>query len=153
MRVADFLAGQQVAFETLQHPPAFTAQKRARVLHFPGRQVAKCVVLVNPAGPFLVVLPATHRVDVEALAAALGGPVRLATSREVAERFRDCEWGAVPPFGGLYGLLTILDEAFDADALLVFMGHTHGQAFRLRCRDFERLEQARRLRFARRVDA
>jgi Ala-tRNA(Pro) deacylase len=68
----------------------------------------------------------------------------------MAEAFRDCEWGVVPPFGDLYGLPTLLDDALTPDALLVFETHTHVEAVRLHCRDFERLERPRRLRFARR---
>jgi Ala-tRNA(Pro) deacylase len=149
MRVPLFLAEHQVAFETLVHPPAFTAQKRAKFLHLPGRHVVKSVLLKGPQGYLLAVLPATHQVDTEALASALGGSVRLADTWEVADVFRDCEWGVVPPFGTLYGFSTVLDETIDPEASIVFEGHIHGQAFRLRCRDFDRLEQPRRLRFAR----
>jgi Ala-tRNA(Pro) deacylase len=149
MRVPLFLNEQQVDFEKIVHAPAYTAQKRAHVLHLPGRQVAKTVLLVGPEGHVLAVLPATHHVDCDALAQAFSGPVRLAHPREMNELFRDCEWGAVPPFGTLYGVATIVDEALDRDAVIVFEGHTHGEAIRMRCRDFERLERPRRLRFAR----
>ena len=148
MRVPMFLAENQVPFETIVHAPAFTAQKRARVLHFPGSQVAKSVLLAGPEGYLLAVLPATHQVDTEALALLLGGPVRLAVGREVTEVFRDCEWGVAEPFGSLYGLPTILDESLDSEALVVFEGHTHGQAIRMLCHHFEQLERPRRMRFA-----
>ena len=151
MRIPDFLAEQEVAFESLLHAPAFTAQRRAKYLHVPGRRLAKGVLLAGPCDSFLAVLPATHRVDTEALARELDGPVRLATAREVAEVFRDCEWGAVPPFGSLYGLPTLLDEGLSPEEVIVFEGHSHMHAVRLLCRDFERLERPRRLRFARRT--
>jgi Ala-tRNA(Pro) deacylase len=149
MGITDFLAGQRVAFEAVPHPPAFTAQKRAKSLHEPGRRVAKSVLLRTPAGYLLAVLPATHRVDTVQLARDLGTPVRLARPKELAEVFRDCEWGVVPPFGTLYGLPTLLDDSLDPDAVLVLETHTHVDAVRLRCDDFERLERPRRLRFAR----
>jgi Ala-tRNA(Pro) deacylase len=151
MRIADFLAEQQVAFENLLHPPAFTAQKRAKYLRVSGNRVAKSVLLSGPRGFFLAVLPATHRLDPARLAAEAGGPVRLATEREVAAVFPDCEWGVVPPFGSLYGLSTVLDEELSPDTVIVFEGDGHAHAVRLLCRDFERLERPRRLRFARRV--
>ena len=150
MRIAELLAEQQVAFESLPHPLAFTAQKLAKYLRVSGSRVAKSVLLRGPAGHLLAVLPATHRVDTERLTRLLDGPVRLATGREVAEVFRDCEWGVVPPFGTLYGLCTLLEETITPDTPLVFETHTHVQAVRLLCRDFERLEGPRRLPFARR---
>ena len=148
MRIAELLAEQQVAFESLPHPPAFTAQKLAKYLRVPGSRVAKSVLLKGPAGYLLAVLPATHRVDTERLSRLLDGPVRVATGREVAEVFRDCEWGVVPPFGTLYGLPTLLDDSIRPDAFIVIEAHTHVEAIRLRCADFERLEQPRRLAFA-----
>jgi Ala-tRNA(Pro) deacylase len=148
MRVPQFLIEQCVVFETLVHPPAFTAQKRAKFLHVPGRLVAKTVLMAGPCGFFLAVLPATHQVDTAALAVLFGTPVRLADLEEMAEVFRDCEWGVVPPFGTLYGLPTVIDEVFDSDAMIVFEGHIHGEAIRVGVRDFERLEKPRRARFA-----
>jgi Ala-tRNA(Pro) deacylase len=149
MRIAALLADQRVDFEPLPHAPAFTAQQRAKYLHVTGRRVAKSVLLKGPAGFFLAVLPATRRIDTERLGLELGGPVRLATDAEVHEAFPDCEWGVVPPFGTLYGLPTVLDESIPPDALMVFETHSHVDAVRLRCGDFERLERPRRLAFAR----
>jgi Ala-tRNA(Pro) deacylase len=152
MRIAEFLARQQVAYEAVPHPPAFTAQQRAKSLRVSGAQVAKCVLLRGPAGFLLAVLPATHHIDTDLLARDLGGPVRLATDQEIAEVFRDCEWGVVPAFGTLYGLPTLLDDSLSPAALLVLETHTHVDAVRLRCCDFEHLERPRRLRFARRSE-
>jgi Ala-tRNA(Pro) deacylase len=149
MRIGDDLIEQRIDFEWLPHPPAYTAQKRAKYLRVPGRQVAKCVLLAGPMGYVLAVLPATHRVDTLALAEHLGRPVRLANDREIAEVFRDCEWGVVPPFGTRYGIATLLDDAIEPDAPIVLETHTRFEAIRLLCRDFERLEKPRRLRFGR----
>src|SRR5262245_56882613 len=149
MRVPQFLTEQRVAFDKVIHPPAFTAQRRARFLGISGKRVVKSVLLAGPDGYLLAVLPAVCQVDTEALARALGGPVRLASADEIAEVFRDCEWGVMTPFGTLYGLPTLLEESVDPDALIAFEAHTHSIAIRMRCRDLERLEKPRRLRFAR----
>jgi Ala-tRNA(Pro) deacylase len=149
MRVLQFLSQQQIDFEPLVHPPAFTAQRRAKYLQISGKQVAKALLLHGPDGFLVAVLPATHQIDWEALAKSLGGPVRLAETQEIGEVFPDCEWGVVPPFGALYGLPTLLDDAVHPDSFIVFEANTHAEAIRMSCRDFEQLEQPRRLRFAR----
>jgi Ala-tRNA(Pro) deacylase len=149
MRVPLFLADQRVAFETLVHPPAFTAQKRAKYLHVPGRQLAKCVLLAGGRGFVLAVLPAIRQVDTEAVGRALGDQFRLANDAEIAGVFRDCEWGALAPFGTLYGVPTILDDSLAADSGIVFAAHGHALAIRMRCGDFERLEKPRRFAFSR----
>jgi Ala-tRNA(Pro) deacylase len=148
MRVAQFLADHQVSFETVLHAPAFTSQRRARLMHISGRKMAKCVLLAGPSGHVLAVLPATHQIDFEAAGAVLGRPLRLATVDEMAERFCDCEWGTLSPFGQLYGVSTIVDAALDADGPLAFQAQSHFRTIRMQFRDFERLEAPRRLRFA-----
>jgi Ala-tRNA(Pro) deacylase len=149
MRIPTFLAEHRVPFETIVHPPAYTAQKRAKYLHVPGARVAKCVLLKGPAGFLVAVLPAPRHVDTTRLAIALGGPVRVAEEREVADVFRDCEWGVATPFGQLYGVPTILDESLSPEDLIVVETNSHMEAVRLRVRDFIELEQPRRLSFAR----
>ncbi len=151
-RVAQLLHEQEVGFESLIHPPAFTARKRAHVLHVPGRCLAKCVLLAVRRQFVLAVLPATHRVDLETLAVALGDRPRLAADEEVAAVFRDCEWGALVPFGRLYGIPTLLDNSFPPESWMVFEAQFHAQTIRMRCRDFERLENPRRLSLARPQD-
>ncbi len=150
MRISEYLSEQRIDFERLPHPPAYSAQKRAKYLHLPGHQVAKAVMLAGPAGYLLAVLPATRRVDTGALAEQLGGPVRLANDHEIAEIFRDCEYGVVPAFGARYGIATLLDDDIAPDDPIVVETHTQFEALRLLCRDFERLEKPRRLSFARR---
>ena len=63
------------------------------------------------------------------------------TAYKVAEQFRDCERGAVTPFGRLYGLTTLLDDSIAPDTLIVFEAERHAVAIRMRCHDFEKLEE------------
>jgi Ala-tRNA(Pro) deacylase len=148
MRVPLFLADNRIAFERLYHAPAYTAQRRAKYLDVSGRALVKSVLLGAPSGYLLAVLPADAQVDLASLERVLGGPVRLARADEIPELFRDCEWGGLTPFGSLYGLATVLDAGLDPETMIVFEGHSHAEAIRMRCGDFEQLERPRRLAFA-----
>jgi Ala-tRNA(Pro) deacylase len=147
MRVSTFLADREVPFETLVHPPAFSATRRAKLLHVPGKQVVKSVLLVAPGGFLLAVLPATHQIDFDKLGQLLGGPTRLATLAEATRLFPDCEISAIPAFGSLYALNTLMDDAIERDSIIVFEGHTHLHAIRMTCKNYERLERPRRASF------
>jgi Ala-tRNA(Pro) deacylase len=149
MRVADFLSAEHITFETLLHAPAYTAQHRAKYLGVSGKQVAKAVLLKGPEGYLLAVLPAPKRIDTASLSVALGGQVAIASAKEVAVVFRDCEWGVVGPFGRLYGIPSVLDSAIAPDDMMIFESDTHAEAIRIRCRDYESLERPTRLSFAR----
>ena len=149
MRVPQFLTDQHVPFETVVHPPSFTAQKLARHLHISGRHVAKSVLIASEKAYYLAVLPAAMRIDLVALGERLGMPVRLAGEHEVVRLFSDCEWGAVTPFGHLYGLTTLLEASVAPDSEMIFEAGRHVESIRMTCRDFERLEKPRRIPFAR----
>lgn len=147
MRVSQYLADQHIVFEEMVHAPAYTAQKLARFLHISGRHVVKSVLLKGPGGFFIAVLPAAQRIDLSRLSAEMGA-IRLATVEELYERFADCEWGAVMPFGRLYGMATILEASIPLDATIVFEAQRHAVAIKMQCGDYIRLEHPRRVRFA-----
>ena len=112
MRLDDFLTNRQVPFQRLHHPPAYTANRVAQALHVPGREVAKTVLVRTGQGYVLTVLPATHRVDMDKLREDLHeDDIDLASEGEMERLFPDCEPGAMPPFGSLYHLPTIVDES------------------------------------------
>ncbi|MBI1832942.1 MAG: YbaK/EbsC family protein [Planctomycetes bacterium] len=148
MRVSQFLLDEHIAFEELLHPPAFTSQKLAKALHVSGLLVMKSILLKGSRGDFVAVLPAARQIDLARLALTLGGAVRLASEPEVHERFADCEWGALIPFGRLYGLTTLLEATVPLESTIVFEAQRHAVAIRMRCRDFVKLERPERVAFA-----
>ncbi len=149
MYVRDYLIGHRVWFETLLHRPAPSASRLAGSVHVPGRHVAKAVLVRADGANALAVLPATHRIDLERLALVLGkGPVRLASEEDVIRTFGDCERGALPPFGRLYGLTTVVDTTLAGGSEIIFVGNARHEGVRMRYRDFETLEGPIRARFA-----
>ena len=147
MRVAQYLSDQQITFEEMVHPPAFTAQKLAKSLHISGRQVMKSVLLKGPR-LFLAVLPAKQIIELPRINAHFGSPVRLATVEELSEQFPGCEWVVLMPFGQLYGKPTVLEATIPLDATIVFEAERHAVAIRMLCRDYVKLERPERLVFA-----
>lgn len=150
MYLTEYLRSRRVWFKHLLHAPASSAGRLAASLHVPGREVAKAVLVRAGGEELLAVLPATTRIDVARLAAALGlelADVRLATQDEVARRFPTCEPGALPPFGRLFGVGTLVDPSL-AGPEIVFPGHTRLEGFRMRFADFEALESPRHAEFA-----
>ncbi len=148
MRVSEFLAEQQVHFETMMHAPAFTATRLAKFLQVPGKQVVKSVLLASSNGFLVAVLPATLRVNLDVVTHHFETPVRLATEKELGDLFRDCEHGALTPFGRLYGMTTLLDAGIAPETAIFFESQRHFLAIRMICKDFERIERPIRLPLA-----
>jgi Ala-tRNA(Pro) deacylase len=65
--------------------------------------------------------------------------VRLATEEELAQLFPDCEVGAMPPLGTLYGLPVYVDRSLIRDEEILFEAGTHSEAIRMRYWDFAAL--------------
>lgn len=140
-RLRDLLNHRQVKFLVITHSPAFTAQEIAQSMHVPGREMAKSVVVHHGGRLALAVVPAQARVDLERLGGQLGGPVRIASESEFAAAFPDCELGAMPPFGHLYGLLTYVDEQLTHDREIAFNAGTHTEAIRMSFEDYKRIAE------------
>jgi Ala-tRNA(Pro) deacylase len=149
MKLDELLADRHIAFERLPHRRTYTANRMAQVLHVTGKEVAKTVVLRTAHGHVLAVLPATHHVDLEQLREDLGEErVELASEEEMDRLFPDCERGAMPPFGSLYQMPTIVDESLAEDQTIVFESQDHEQAIRMAYQDYEALEHPRKGHFA-----
>lgn len=153
MTVGTYLRNRGIPFVTILHRPAPSAARVAQSVHVAGRCVAKSVLLRTERWYVLAVLPATHRVDLAMLEEAMGGaPVQLASEDEVERLFLDCERGARPPFGALYGVTTLVDESLACDGEIVVEGNTRHEGIRLRYRDYEIASGAARARFASEIE-
>ncbi|HXX37859.1 MAG TPA: YbaK/EbsC family protein [bacterium] len=149
-RLQEYLGRAGVAYEVTHHPPRNTAQGLAQVEHIPGRFVAKVVMVFADAQLLMIVAPATSHVDLTWVREATGAlRVRLAQEYEFCNYFPDCEIGAMPPFGHLYGLPVLVDTALTRDPVIMFNAGDHRQTITMTYADFARLEQPRVGIFAR----
>lgn len=131
-RVRRHLMEHGIAYEVTEHREAFTAQEMAAALHEPGARVAKVVLLMADGRLAMAVLAAPDHVSLDRARAALGSKeVRLATEDEFGAAFPDCDLGAAPPFGGLYGMPVYLDRRLLAADSLVFGAGSHRHSMRL----------------------
>jgi Ala-tRNA(Pro) deacylase len=139
-RIKAYLRTHHVEFEVQRHARALTAQGVAATEHLPGRQMAKAVMIVADGKLRMLVLPASLRVDEERTASALGThEVRLAHEDEFSSVFLDCDIGAMPPFGNLYGIQVYVDRALAEEETITFQAGTHTETISLKYADFERL--------------
>jgi Ala-tRNA(Pro) deacylase len=142
-RLQHYLRTERVAYELQHHPLAFTARGVAASEHVPAREVAKVVIVMVDGQPAMVVLPASHELQLSELAQRLGaGEVRLAEESEFAPLFPDCETGAMPPFGNLYGLPVYVDASLTQSRNIVFEAGMYTITMRVAYSDFARLTRA-----------
>ena len=139
-KLREYLESQNIRYLTIEHPPAYTAQEIAASAHIPGKQLAKTVMVKIDGNMAMAVLPAPYRVNFERIKELTGaGTVTLASELEFKNMFPDCEPGAMPPFGNLYGMDVYAADILAEETEIVFCAGAHGELIRISYKDFERL--------------
>ena len=148
-RLKDFLDEHQVKYVLISHSRAFTTQEIAAATHIPGKELAKTVIVDVDGKTAMAVLPGSQKVDLALLRDALGAE-RVALAKEAAfrDRFPECDLGAMPPFGNLYGMPVYVADSLTEDEEIAFNAGSHTQLVKMAYRDFERLVQPEVMRFA-----
>jgi Ala-tRNA(Pro) deacylase len=148
-RIRDYLESNLASYELLHHPQAFTGQEVAHSLHVSGKRLAKTLVLKADGRLVMAVMPASHRLNLQELRAALEvGHLEMVPESELAKLFPDCDLGAVPPLGKLYGIDVCVDRAVADSEEIIFCAGTHEDCIRMKFSDFERLVVPRLGRFS-----
>lgn len=145
-----YLNAQGVPYLLMRHAPTTTLAEAARVSSLRLSDFVRAVVLEDARGRVMVVMPATHMLDFNALNQQLGRDLRLLPARETHALFPDCEPTSIPPVGEHYHLPTLLDEAVAGMGTVYFEPGSHKHLVRMKGSDFLQLHRhARRGTFAR----
>lgn len=138
--IQDYLDQSGCPYTNLPHARAYTAQEEAAVTHTPGHAWAKTVVCFCDDHPVLAVMGADRRLDLERLRMLAGArTARLATESEFAGFYRDCEVGAMPPFGPLFGQPVFVDSRLAQCESISFHAGTHHDGIRMAFARFREL--------------
>ncbi|MCK4911433.1 MAG: YbaK/EbsC family protein [Thermodesulfovibrionales bacterium] len=148
-KLKELLESQHVDFTSIPHSEAYTAQEIAALTHVPGKEFAKTVMVKVDGRLAMAVIPASYHADLDMLRKSIGAnEVRLAREEEFEKLFSDCEEGAMPPFGNLYGIEEYVDAALREDEMIAFNAGSHIELIRMSFNDFERLTHPKIAHFA-----
>jgi len=153
-QLKDFLDSHNIKYVTISHSRAYTAQEIASLAHIRGDEFAKTVIVRIDGELVMAVLPASYQVDLALLkVAANGKKIALASETDFRDRFPECDVGAMPPFGQLYGMPVFVDESLTRDKEIAFNAGTHHELVRISYADFARLVQPKVASFSTAADA
>ena len=139
-KLREFLDSHAVRYFVVSHSPAYTAQEIAAAAHVPGKELAKTVMVTLDGKMAMVVLPASRQLDFELLRELTGTrDVELADEKEFSGLFPECEPGAMPPFGNLYGMDVYVSEELEDDDEIAFNAGAHTELLRLSYESYKRL--------------
>lgn len=146
-KLKDFLNKHEIKYVSVAHSPAYTAQEIAARVHIKGRKLAKTVMVIVNGKMAMAVLPASCKVDFDYFRKEIGADqIALASEEEFKGMFPDCEVGAMPPFGNLYGMDVFADQSLTEDDEIAFSAGTHTELIKLPFMDFKRLVKPRIVR-------
>ncbi|HEU5079279.1 MAG TPA: YbaK/EbsC family protein [Opitutaceae bacterium] len=135
-----FLDSRGATYDSITHAPAISAQDVALLSHVEQRDFAKTLIVKIKGELTMVVVPADRKVVLADLRDLLGtGDVSFATEAEFRDRFPDCEVGAMPPFGNLYGLPVYVSRELADEPEIAFNAGTHREVIKMPYADFARM--------------
>ncbi len=148
-KLKKYLDSRNVKYLTIIHSSAYTAQEVAASAHISGKDMAKTVMVKLDSRMAMAVLPASYIVDLDLLKRETGAKqVELASEQEFRSLFPECETGAMPPFGNLYDMDTLVDRRLAADEEIAFNAGSHTELIKLSYSDYEKLAEPRPLSFS-----
>lgn len=148
-KLKSYLDENKVKYVTIKHSSAYTAQEIAALAHIPGKDLAKTVIIKINGKMAMAVLPASYKVSFDDLKETLGmTEVRLAYEQEFIDKFPDCEAGAMPPFGNIYGMEVYVADSLAEDEEIAFNACSHTELIKMKFSDFEKLVKPKRIRFS-----
>jgi Ala-tRNA(Pro) deacylase len=135
-----YLSSNKVDFNVIEHDPAFSAHDVAVATHVPEGEMAKAIVVRIDEHFWMAVLRADQRINQQLIKRAFAAKnVHLAPEEDLAVLFPDCQLGAMPPFGHLYGLPVLVEEKLAEDESIVFNACTHTKSIKMKFADFRAL--------------
>ncbi len=147
-KIKNFLESNNIHYSTINHPLTYSAQMVAHSAHIPGKEMAKTVIVKIDGKMTMIVTTANQKVNLTMLKNIFGTKdVELARESEFVNKFPDCEPGAMPPFGCIYGMDEIVSEELTKDEDIFFNAGTHTELIRMKFKDFEKLTKPRVMNF------
>jgi Ala-tRNA(Pro) deacylase len=134
-----YLRARDAAYDLVAHPLTGSSMATAEVAHVPGDRLAKAVIVRDKQHYVMIVLPSDHHLELDSIGEHLEAMIGMASEGELAELFPDCALGAIPPFGGAYGLKTLWDSALASQPEIYFEAGDHQLLVRVTGEQFRRL--------------
>ncbi len=148
-KIKEFLDEHSIKYTIIKHSSAYTAQEIAASAHISGKELAKTVMIKFDGKMAMAVLPASYKISFDDLKEVLGvEKVRLAYEQEFMDKFPDCEVGAMPPFGNIYGMEVYVAESLADDEEIAFNACSHTELIKMKYKDFEELVKPKRMKFS-----
>jgi Ala-tRNA(Pro) deacylase len=149
-KLKEYLDNKNINYVSIYHAAASTSQRIAATSHIPGKELAKTVMLKVDGKMAMAVLPSSNSINFDSFKrAAKAERVELASELAFINLFPDCEVGAMPPFGNLYGMDVYVADNLKDDEEIAFNAGTHTELIKMAYKDFVKVVNPKVAEFTR----
>jgi Ala-tRNA(Pro) deacylase len=131
-KLKEFLDKEKIKNISIVHSTAYTAQEMAASAHITGKELAKTFIVQLDGDMVVVVLPADRKIVLQELRDVTGADqVKFVPEDAFKKLLPDCETGAMPPFGNLYGMEVFMAASLTGTEEIAFNAGSHAEVIRL----------------------
>jgi Ala-tRNA(Pro) deacylase len=134
-----YLEKQAIDYELVPHRHTDSSITSASAAHVPSERLAKAVIVEDGDAYLMVVIPSNRHLHLGRLHHHLDREVGLTTEAKLTELFPDCDLGAIPPLGPVYGLTALVDEALFEQPEVFFESGDHEHLLKVHREQFRTL--------------
>jgi Ala-tRNA(Pro) deacylase len=135
-----YLNNNGIPYHIIEHDPAFSAHGVSVATHVPEKEIAKTVILQIDGKFWMTVLRGDFKINLHMIKQTFGAhTVHLTHEEDLNTLFPDCQLGTMPPFGNLYGVPVLVDQALADDDQICFNACCYTKVIKMKYEDFRRL--------------
>lgn len=140
MHLLKYLWANRVKFRVVGRIPPYLSQYFDATTHIPRRICVKTILVNADCKHWMVVVPANDGVDKRELQRALQVKhVDVVMEKDLETIIPDCEAGAIPPLGNLYGFPVIAEKSVSEKEEIAFNACSRTDFIVMKYEDYQRL--------------
>jgi len=147
-RIKHFLNENGVDYVSYYHNPIYNPQELSLFLGAPLKNIVKSMVICADDEYVMIVYPGCCEVNIDRIAKILSKEnLYFPTESKLEHLFPDCETGATPPFGNLYGIQVYTESGLNDIDEIIFNGGTFRDTVKIRFDDYKNMVNPRIIGF------
>jgi len=139
--VRTYLDQQQIPYRLIPYPSREPIGQASERLDIPPRRIARTVLLKDPTGPIMAILPHSHILDFSMLCQLRERDLEPLHGIETSRFFqsRGCQGNSYPPLPAAFDIPALVDTSLSGDGDIYFEGGSGDCFVKVRGEDFGKL--------------
>jgi Ala-tRNA(Pro) deacylase len=137
-KLVSFLNDKGVVYKMQEHEACTTSEQSANVRGVPLKQGAKALLIKSKQQFYVIIIPADRALDSKKAKKLIKGDTRFASENELLE-LTGLTKGALPPFGNIFGLKMVVDDAVFEEEDMCFNAASLTHSIFMKTADYRKL--------------